>query len=109
LIIISLADLCRIEGQLSLTVKLANRYIMRSLRCLIAETLSAEAAVELCGGLDKFTAPLGVGEWVGRWVMGLVPWVHADLAGGFLQVARSALRQVQVNRVVSKKEHCGMR
>jgi hypothetical protein len=35
---------------------------MRSLRCLIGEALSAEAAVELCGGLGEFTAPLGVEE-----------------------------------------------
>jgi hypothetical protein len=41
--------------------------------------------------------------------MGLVPWVHAVLAGGFLQGARSALRQAQEGRVLSKKEHCGMR
>lgn len=41
--------------------------------------------------------------------MGLVPWVHADLAGGFLQVAKSALGQVQVDGVVWKKEHGDVR
>lgn len=41
--------------------------------------------------------------------MGLVPWVHAVLAGGFLQVARSAWRQVQVGRVLSRTEHWDMR
>jgi hypothetical protein len=42
------------------------------------------------------TAPLDAGGLVGRWVRGLVPWVHAVLAGGFLRVAKSALRQVRV-------------
>lgn len=59
---VSLAHSCCIESQLALTVRLASRYIMRSLRCLMAEALSAEAAVELCGGLGELTAPLGVGE-----------------------------------------------
>jgi hypothetical protein len=68
--------------QCTLTVRLANRYIIRSLRCLIA---SPDDVVACCEGLGVFATPLGAGEFEGRWVMGLVPCVHAFWAGGFLQ------------------------
>jgi hypothetical protein len=92
---VSVFSLRSIESHASLTVKLASRYIIRSLRCLIGEAVSP-VAVEFCAGLGALTTPLEVAGLVCRWVRGLVPCVHAVLAGGFLRVAKSALRQVQV-------------
>jgi hypothetical protein len=65
----------------ALTVKLANRYIIRSLRCFIEST---EAVVEFWAGLGVFATPLEAEGFDGRCVMGLVPWVHAFWAGAFL-------------------------
>jgi hypothetical protein len=64
------------------TVKLANRYIIRSLRCLIGVTVSPDGVVALCEGLGVFAAPFEVGGFEGRWVRGFVPWVHAFWGGG---------------------------
>jgi len=60
-----------------LTVKLAKRYIMRSLRCLIGKAVSPDAVDELWAGLGAFATPLEAGGFEGRWVTGLVPWVQA--------------------------------
>jgi hypothetical protein len=71
-------------GSPVLTVKLAKRYIIRSVRCLIGDAVSPDDDdVGLWEVLGVFTAPLEVGGFDGRWVMGLVPWVHA-FWGGFL-------------------------
>jgi hypothetical protein len=67
-----------------LTVRLANRYIIRSLKCLIGDAVSPDGVVAFCEGLGVFATPLGVGEFDGRWVIGLVPCVHAFWVGGFL-------------------------
>jgi hypothetical protein len=56
-----------------LTVKLANRYIIRSLRCRIGVAVSPDAVAEFCAGLEVFTAPLAAGGFEDRCVMGLVP------------------------------------
>lgn len=56
---------------------------MRSLRCRIAVAVSPDGAVELCWGFGVAATPLEAGV-EDRWVMGLVPWVHAFWAGGFL-------------------------
>lgn len=74
-----------------LTVKLASRYIIRSLRCLIGVAVSP---VVLAEGLGVFAAPLVGVEFDGRWVIGFAdPWDHALGAGGFLGTERrSALR-----------------
>lgn len=56
----------RIKHDPSLTVRLASRYIIRSLRCLIGVGDSPEGAAELCEGLGEFTAPLEVAAFVGR-------------------------------------------
>jgi hypothetical protein len=53
--------------------------------------------------LGVLATPLEAGELVGRWVRGLVPWVHAALAGGFLRVARSALRQERVRKDLEER------
>lgn len=56
-----------------LTVRLANRNIIRSLRCRIGDPVSPEGVVEFCEGLGAVVTPLEVGGFDGRWVMGLVP------------------------------------
>lgn len=74
-----------------LTVKLASRYIIRSLRCLIGVAVSLET---LARGLGVPATPLeGVG-FDGRWVIGFDdPCDHAFGAGGFLETDDgSALR-----------------
>jgi hypothetical protein len=68
----------------ALTVKLASRYIMRSLRCRIGVAVSPDELVTVCAGLGTLPTPLEAGGFDGRWVIGLVPWVHAFWAGGFL-------------------------
>lgn len=57
----------------SLTVKLASRYIIRSLKCLIGDAVSPEGEAKLFVGLGAVATPLEVGGFDGRWVMGLVP------------------------------------
>lgn len=89
----------RIEQHPPLTVRLANRYIIRSLRCRIGDAVSPEGVGV---GLGEFTRPLDGEGFVGRWVRGLVPWVHAVLAGCFLQGAKSALGQAQTGANVSR-------
>lgn len=74
-------------------MRLASRYIIRSLRWRIGEAVSPDGAVE--EGLGELATPLEVAGLVGRWVKGLVPWVHAVLAGCFLHDAKSALGQAQ--------------
>ena len=69
-----------------LTCRLTKRYIIRSVRCRIGVAVSPDAMVEVCevwAGLGAVATPLEEGGFDDRWVMGLVPWVHA-LAGGFL-------------------------
>jgi len=63
---ISCVRWCRIKRRPSLTVRLASRYIIRSLRCLIGVGVSPEGAAELCEGLGEFMAPLEVTAFVGR-------------------------------------------
>ena len=84
------------RGPQALTVRLASRYIIRSLRCLIGDAVSPEGAAECCVGLEVFTTPLGVVGFDGRWVMGLVPWVHAFWGGGFLWRNRGSVLQSSV-------------
>lgn len=65
-----------------LTVRLASRYIMRSLRCRIGVAVSP---VAVAAGFGVFATPLVGVEFVGRCVIGFVPWDHALGAGGFLR------------------------
>lgn len=64
---------------------MANRYIIRSLRCLIGVVVSPDGPAGFCGGFEMFPTPLGAGEFDDRWVIGLVPCVHAFWGRGFLQ------------------------
>lgn len=66
-------------------MRLANRYIIRSLRCFIE---SPEEGAEFWAGLGVFATPLEAGGFDGRCVIGLVPWLHAFWAGAFLQQSR---------------------
>lgn len=59
----------------------------------MGDAVSPDGAVELCWGLEVGGAPFEVAGVDDRWVMGLVPWVHAFWAGGFLlRSAMSAMR-----------------
>lgn len=66
---------------------MASRYIILSLRCRIGVAVSRDRLVV---GFGVAATPLEGMGFVGRCVMGLVPWDHALGAGDFLQATHGS-------------------
>jgi hypothetical protein len=80
---------------------------MRSLRCRIDVPISP---VAVAAGFGVFATPLVGVEFVGRCVMGLVPWDHALGAGGFLRrVSRCGRHNATVRSSIACSPQCELR